>query len=122
MKIQKMMDSIIKLEGTIYCILVDSDNGKLLASIEGNDWPLPLLAEKSAGIVQTERHAMRVLGKEREIAQELLFTMVDYLHVVTILPKNPRFYICTGLKRKQGNLALLRRISRDLVADLVIEE
>jgi len=119
MHVQQIINTLINLEGAAYCVLVNSYNGALLASAGGEGWPLSILAEKSAGIVRADRKAMRELGQEKEVAQELLFTMKDYLHVIIILPKNPQFYICTGLDRKRGNLALVRRITQNLVANWV---
>jgi len=120
MQIQQLLDTLIKLEGAVYCVLVDSDNGILRASIGGEGWPLNVLAEASARIVRTDRYAMQALGKKEEAAQELLFIDKDYLHAIIILPKSPRFYVCTGLHRKQGNLALVHRVSQNLVANLVV--
>jgi len=119
MKIQQILDTVVKLDGAAYCMLVDSENGALLAGAdaEGEHWPLSIVAERGAGIVRADRHAMQVLGKEEEIAKELLFTMKDYLHVIIVLPKNPQFYICTGFNRNRGNLALVRRVVHDLVAN-----
>jgi len=120
MQIQQVIDTLIKLDGAVYCVFVDSYDGKLLASTGGEGWPLTILAEKSAVLVRTDRQAMQVLDNQEEVAQELLFTMKDYFHAIMVLPKSPRFYVCTGLHRKQGNLALLRRISHDLIANWVV--
>jgi len=120
MEIQHVIETLIKLEGAIYCVLVDSDNGTLLASGGGEGWPLPILASASAGIVRADRRAMKILGKENEIAQELLFTDTHHLHAIMILPKTPQFYFCIGLHRKQGNLVLVRRILQEMVANLVV--
>jgi len=122
MHIQQITDKLVKLEGAIYCVLVDADTGTLLARSGGGDgWPLLILADKSAEIVRADRQAMQVLGKKEEVAKELLFTDTEYLHAIMILPQNPRFYICIGLHRKQGNLALVRRILQETVANWVID-
>jgi len=119
-QIQQVIDTLIKLEGAVYCVLVNADNGALLASAGGEDWPLDVLAEASAKIVRADRQAMQVLGKKEEAAQELLFTDKDYLHAIIIVPKSPRFYLCTGLDRKRGSLALVHRVAQNVLADLVI--
>jgi len=120
MRIQQVIDTLIKLEGAIYCVLVNSEDGSLLASAGGEGWPLDVLARASARIVRADRKAMQALGKEEDIAQELLFTDKAHLHAIVILPKNPKFYICTGFSRKQGNLSLARRVSQEMLANLVI--
>jgi len=121
MHIQQITDNLVKLEGAIYCVLVDADNGSLLARSGGEGWPLLILADKSAEIVRADRQSMQVLGKKEEAAKELLFTDTEYLHAIIILPQNPRFYICIGLHRKQGNLVLVRRILQETVANWVID-
>jgi len=118
--VQSMVDALMALEGAMYVMLVDSNNGKLLASSSGSALPLTVLAEKSAAIVRAERYAMQTLGKPEENAQEMLFTMKEYLHVIVMLPDDSSLYICAGVHRKDGNLAMMRRVAQQWAAKLAV--
>jgi len=121
--IKESLDALMKCDGAIYVVLVDKETGMLLGQAGGGGLDLEMLAAVVTEIVRADRKASKLLenlGAEGIYTEDILFTQPGFFHVVRYAVKNPGLFISMGIDRSKGNIALARRMVKDMDEKLVV--
>jgi predicted regulator of Ras-like GTPase activity (Roadblock/LC7/MglB family) len=75
-----------------------------------------IAAAYNAEVIKQKLKAKRALGLEKMDLEDILITMTDQYHVLTIVPGN-KFFVYT-IASKDSNLAIIRNALRKRLADI----
>ncbi len=109
---QSIVDELMnKLPGALAISVAEIDSGMTLASKSNTSSLEPeLAAAYNAEVIKQKLKAKTALGLEDKNIEDILITLTDQYHVITIVPGNTYFvYVATT---KDSNLAIIRATLR----------
>lgn len=115
---QKIVDDLIEaIPGVIAIAISEIDSGMALASKSKlNTLEPEIAAAYNAEVIKQKLKAKKALGLEKMDLEDILVTMTDQYHVLTIVPGN-KFFVYTTTS-KDSNLAIIRNALRKRLPDI----
>lgn len=115
---QKIVDDLMDaIPGVIAIAVSEIDSGMALASKSKLlSFEPEIAAAYNAEVIKQKLKAKRALGLEKMDLEDILITMTDQYHVLTIVPGN-KFFVYT-IASKDSNLAIIRNALRKRLADI----
>jgi len=105
------------IPGAIAACVAEIESGMALASkSNSSDLEPELAAAYNAEVIKQKMKAKKALGIEDKNIEDILITLTDQFHVLTIVPGNQYFiYVATT---KDSNLAIIRATLRKMMAEI----
>ncbi len=110
--------NLIKLDGAIAAIIVDSDSGMVLAS-ESNNFDTEIAAAGNTRVVQAKRNTMKMLELNDHI-DDILITLDSQYHLIRPLVNNDAIFGYLVVLKSGINLAMARSLLKKEMATLSI--
>jgi len=112
---KEVIESLMKVEGAIAAMIVDSDSGMILAS-KSNNFDAEIAAAGNTRVVQAKRDTMKMLGLDDQL-EDILVTLSNQLHLIAPLPNNPVIFGYLVVDKAGANLAMARaQLKKNLAA------
>lgn len=105
---QKIVDEMMKtIPGVIAIAIAEIDSGMTLASATNQSGLEPeLAAAYNAEVIKQKTKAKKALGLEKQEIEDILISLTDQYHVLTIVP-GAQYFVYTSTS-KDSNLAIIR--------------
>lgn len=105
--VQKTIDAVFDIDGTIAVALVDWDSGMCLGTKGGNsEFNIEVAAAGNTEVVRAKQRVMEDLGVHGSI-QDILITLDDQFHIITPI-SGQTIFIYSAVSKARGNLAMAR--------------
>ncbi|MDQ6963262.1 MAG: hypothetical protein Q9M28_12175 [Mariprofundaceae bacterium] len=114
---KEMVELLMKVEGAVAAMLVDSSCGLVLAEKTSGDFDVDVAAAGNTKVVQAKRETMKRLGLESEI-EDILITLCDQIHLITPWRKNPEVFGYLVIAQGGATLGMARKQLKDGLAVL----
>lgn len=110
----EVVESLMKLDGAIAAIIVDSDSGMVLAQ-KSNDFDTEAAAAGNTRVVQAKRDTMKLLDLNDEI-DDILITLGSQYHLIRPIAGEDAIFGYLVVRKDGINLAMARTMLKKTLA------
>ncbi|WP_025565126.1 roadblock/LC7 domain-containing protein [Psychromonas sp. SP041] len=104
--IQKSLEELLDINGSIAACIVDSNSGMVLGKL-GDSMDLDLAAAVNTEVVSAKKRAIKELKLDDTI-EDILITLTKQYHIICPVKSNSDLFIYLVLNKSVANLALAR--------------
>ena len=116
--IDKTLESMMEVNGTLGCAVVDTSTGMALGTI-GGGVDLELAAAGNSEVVKAKLQTMKSLRVKGGI-EDILITLDKQIHIIRPSRDNEGLFLYVVLDKAKANLALARRKAAEVEAGLSV--
>jgi len=110
--------NLMKLEGAVAAIIVDSESGMVLAQ-KSNGFDTEVAAAGNTRVVQAKRDTMKMLSMNESI-DDILVTLNTQYHLIRPLQNNDAIFGYLVISKEGVNLAMARTVLKKEMSALEI--
>jgi hypothetical protein len=110
--------TLLTLDGSLCCALVDSASGMMLGSA-GQGIDLEVAAAGNTEVVRAKLKTMKALNLKDDI-EDILISLGRQYHIIRPITKSPGLFFYVVLDKTRSNLALARRKVLDVEGALTL--
>ncbi|MDF7680864.1 hypothetical protein PT300_09845 [Enterobacteriaceae bacterium ESL0689] len=116
---EKLLDSLVNLDGALGAALVDARNGMMLYGVGSVGLDIEIAAASITDVLRANIKMLKLMASTDEV-EDILITLGKQYHIVRPVKAIDGIFVYTILDRHNGNLALARRKVTDVEESIVV--